>query len=446
MNTTTPEWSTGAAPRTTADGMWARALRAIPGGVNSATRFIGPPYAWSHAAGAYIYDADGRRYIDYHAAFGATLLGHADERVTTAVTEAIREHDLIGLGVTELEIQCAELLNETIPSAEQTILTMSGSESTFQAVRLARGATGRDLIIKFQGCFHGWHDSVARNVISTVDSAYGMDPISSGILPPALEATLIAEFNDLSSVEHLFADHPDRIAAIILEPIPHNVGCILPDQEFLEGLRQMCTKHGSVLIFDEVITGFRHAPGGYQQLCGVTPDLTTFGKAMGNGHPVAGMSGSQSLMSQFSSAGGPVLLAGTFNGGAVSTAAAIATVTAVNDPGFHSRLFAKGDRMRSGLAGIVEKLGITAHVTGFGSVFILYFCDGPVRGYRDLLDHNDLAYAEFHRRMTGRGFAMLPMSLKRNHISDAHTDEHIDLTIEAAEIVIGELVMEGIAT
>jgi len=423
--------------------LWNRAQNAIPGGVNSATRRIGRPFVVDKAQGAYVHDADGRRYIDYHAAFGATLLGHADPVVTEAVSDAISAHDLVGMGVSTLEIECAELINDTIPSAEKTILTMSGTESTFQSIRLARGVTGRDLIVKFQGCFHGWHDAVSRNVISSPQLAYRMDPTSSGILMPNLEATLIAEFNDLDSVKELFAKHRDEIAAVILEPIPHNVGALLPDQSFLEGLRELTREEGAVLIFDEVITGFRHAPGGYQEICGVTPDLTTYGKAMGNGFPVAGMSGRADLMDQFSSAGGSVMLAGTFNGGPASTAAAIATIRHVRETDYHERVFALGDRLRSGLKRITEKHGITAYLTGYGSVVICYFLDRQPKGYRDLLDHNDKAYAEFHRRMIDHDILMLPLSLKRNHVSGAHTEQEIDQTLDAADIVLGEMANEG---
>lgn len=427
-----------------AEKLWERALAAIPGGVNSATRRIDEPFVVDRAVGAYVHTADGRKFIDYHAAFGATLLGHAHPAVAEAVSEVIKDHDLVGIGVSEQEIECAELVNSMIPSAEKTILTMSGTESTFQAIRLARGVTGRDLIIKFQGCFHGWHDAVARNVISTPERAYGLDPLSSGILQPALDATLIAEFNDLQSVKDLFATHKDQIAAVILEPIPHNVGTLLPERAFLEGLRELTREQGAILIFDEVITGFRHAPGGYQQICGVTPDLTTYGKAMGNGFPVAGMSGRADLMDQFSSSKGNVLLAGTFNGGPASTAAAIATLTHIRDTDFHERVYRLGDRMRDGLKKITSELGITAHVTGQGSVFVCYFMDGPVRGYRDLMRNNDKAYAEFHRRLRGHGILMLPMALKRNHISGAHTENDIDITLNAAEIVLKDMQNEGL--
>ncbi|MDF5756394.1 aspartate aminotransferase family protein [Spongiactinospora sp. TRM90649] len=423
----------------------AAARNVIPGGVNSATRLVGPPYAITATAGAYVTDADGKRYLDYHAAFGAILLGHAAPEVDDAVRAAIGGLDLVGWGVTEPEIELARLVAETIPSAEQMISAMSGSEATAQAIRLSRAVTGRPLIVKFQGGFHGWHDAVARNVISAPDRAYGSDPLSRGILPEALDATLIAEFNDLDSIRALYEAHPDRIAAVIMEPIPHNVGALVPTQEFVEGLRALTTEQGSLLIFDEVITGFRHALGGYQQVCGVMPDLTTFGKSMGNGYPIAGLAGPRRLMEHFSSAGGDVLLAGTFNGNPVSSAAAIATIRYLRDhPDFYRRTHALGDRLRAGLTAICAELGIEATAAGFGGVFALYFTASPIRGYRDLMRNNDAAYVAFHRRMTDRGFLMLPLSLKRNHISAAHSEDDIDRTLEAARDALRSIRDDGL--
>lgn len=429
----------------TAPSLEAQAELLIPGGVNSATRRIGAPGAFRSASGATVTDGRGRSYVDYHAAFGAILLGHRDERVNAAVRDAMHEMDLVGLGTTELEVECARRVVESIPSVEMTISTMSGTESVFQALRLARGVTGRSDIIKFQGCFHGSYDAVARNVASSAERAYGMDPLSAGILDDALEHTHIAEFNDLASVERIFTAHPERIAAVILEPVPHNVGALLPRQDFLEGLRRLTTQYGALLIFDEVITGFRHALGGYQEVSGIHPDLTTFGKAMGNGYPVAGLGGRADIMSQFSSAGGPVLLAGTFNGNATSMAAAIATMTVLADPAvdFYRHVRRLGDRMRDGLRRITMEHSIPAHVSGIGSVFVTYFLEGEVSGYRDLLRNNDAAYEMFHRRMIDEGILMYPMSLKRNHISLAHTDADIDKTLECADRVLGQMAREG---
>jgi glutamate-1-semialdehyde 2,1-aminomutase len=365
--------------------------------------------------------------------------------VDDAVRRAVGGIDLVGWGVTEPEIELARLVVETIPSAEQMISAMSGSEAVAQAVRLARAVTDRPLILKFQGGFHGWQDAVARNVISTPERAYGRDPLSRGILDDAIDSTVIAEFNDLDSVRELYERYPERIAAVILEPIPHNVGALVPETEFLQGLRTITAEQGSLLIFDEVITGFRHALGGYQQICGIRPDLTTFGKAMGNGYPIAGLAGPRALMERFSSAGGDVLLAGTFNGNAVSSAAGIATITYLRDhPDFYERTHALGDRMRTGLGAIVSELGIPAVPAGFGGVFALYFTEGPIRGYRDLLRDHDEAYVAFHRRMTDRGFLMLPLALKRNHISAAHTEEDVDRTLEAAREVLRSVRDDGL--
>ncbi|MAP63496.1 MAG: aspartate aminotransferase family protein [Microbacterium sp.] len=431
---------------TATEDLLTQARTFIPGGVNSATRSIGSPTGFRSAKGSRLVDFDGREYVDYHAAFGAILLGHSDDRVNEAVTRSLGNLDLVGLGVTELEIEVARLTAELIPSVEMSITTMSGTEATMQAVRLSRAVTGRKYLLKFQGCFHGWHDAVARNVASSAEKAYTRDPLSAGILDDALDSTLVAEFNDLDSVKALFAAYPDQIAAVILEPVPHNVGALLPDQAFLEGLRELTTAEGSLLIFDEVITGFRHAPGGYQELCGITPDLTSYGKAMGNGFPVAGMGGRADLMSRFSSAGGDVVLAGTFNGNPVSMAAAIETMNVITDPdvGFHAHTARLGQRMRDGLAEITERRGITATVTGLGSVFICYFMDGEIKGYRDLLRNNDTAYATFHRRMTDAGFVMYPMTLKRNHVSGAHTDDDIDRTLEAADTVLAGMQRDGL--
>jgi len=423
----------------------AAAARVIPGGVNSSTRYIGEPYAFASADGAYITDLDGRSYLDYHAAFGAILLGHSSPVIDGAIRGVLDGGlDLAGLGVTSLEVELAERVVDVLPSAEMMIATMSGSEATFQAVRLSRAATGRPLLVKFQGGFHGWHDAVARNVLSTPEKAYGRDPLSAGIPEPVLDATLIAEFNDLDSVMDLFTRYPDQIAAVILEPIPHNVGALLPSQEFVEGLRRLTTEHGAILIFDEVITGFRHALGGYQQVCGVTPDLTTFGKGMANGIPIGGLAGKAELMERFNGRTGNVLLAGTFNGNPIGCAAAIATIDHLqSNPDFYDRTHKLGQRMRDGLQDIADDLGIRASATGFGGVFCLYFLDKPVLGYRDLLRNDNAAYITFHRRMTEAGHLMLPLSLKRNHISGAHTEQHIDATLDAAHSVLAGMRADG---
>lgn len=425
------------------ESLAAAAERVIPGGVNSTTRYIGRPYAFGTGDGAYLTDLDGHRYLDYHAAFGAMLLGHNFGEVDDAVRATIGGPVLSGLGVSELEVALAEKVTALIPSADSMLLTMSGSEATAQAIRLARAATGRKLIIKFQGGFHGWHDAVARNVISPADRAYDLDPLSQGILASALEATLIAEFNDLDSVQRLYDEHPGQIAGIILEPIPHNVGALVPTQEFVAGLRRLTTDTGSVLIFDEVITGFRHDLGGYQQILQITPDLTTFGKGMANGYPIGGVAGSQALMEHFRR-GGDVLVAGTFNGNPVGCAAALATIDYLErHPDFYTRTRALGERLRSGLQKIATELGLPARAAGYGGVFALYFTADRPAGYRDLLDNDNDAYLQFHRRMTDRGFLMLPLALKRNHVSGSHTADDVEQTLAAAEQVLAGIAAES---
>ncbi len=420
------------------------ARRVIPGGVNSETRFVGAPYAFVGAEGAHLVDADGARYLDYHAAFGAILLGHNAPVVNNAVRAALTGVDLTGVGVSPAEVEFARLVCDAIPGVELVTSSMSGSEAVAYALRLARARTGRPFVVKFQGCFHGWHDAVARNVISTPEKAYGFDPISAGIPDAALGSTLIAEFNDLESVRALFDAHPDQIGAVILEPVPHNIGAVVPTQEFVTGLRQLTRDQGSLLIFDEIITGFRHALGGYQSVCGVAPDLTTFGKGVANGLPLAGVAGPRSLMEGFRSAGGQVALMGTFNGHPLSTAAGIATLTYLRDhPEFYQHTHALGERMRAGLREVVDELGFAGQVRGLGSVFVLYFLDGPVHGYRDLLRNDHAAYTTFHRRMSDAGFFMLPMSLKRNHICGAHTADDVDRTLDAARDVLKQMRHEG---
>ncbi|GAA0913100.1 aspartate aminotransferase family protein [Nonomuraea longicatena] len=413
-----------------------RARRVIPGGVNSGQRSVPglTDLVIAHAEGARIRDADGREYVDYHAAFGPPLLGHNDPDVAEAVAAAGRSLDLAGVGVTQGEIELAETLAELVPGIEKSLLTSTGSEATFHALRVARAATGRRLVVKFQGCYHGWHDSVSLNVISAPDRVGARDPISTGILPEVLEATLVLPFNSAEAVRRAFAEHGADIAAAIVEPVPHNVGCLLPEPEFLRTLREECTKAGSVLVFDEVITGFRHALGGWQQISGVTPDLTTLGKAIANGYPVGALGGRADLMDLFSSRpGGPAFFAGTYNGHPAVVAAALATVRKLRAEPVHEHVFALGARIREGLTAIFDGLGVPAVVAGYGSVFVAYFMTGPARTYTDLLRNDAEMFIGYRRRLLGHGVFELPLNLKRSHVSYAHTGADVDHLLEAAE-------------
>lgn len=412
-----------------------RARQVIPGGVNSGQRSIPglTDLVITHAAGARFRDSQGREYVDYHAAFGPPLLGHNDPDVGAAVAEAGRTVDLCGVGVTAGEVELAETLAELVPSVEKVLLTSTGSEATFHALRVARAATGRRLVVKFQGCYHGWHDAVSLNVISSPEKVGTHDPISTGILPEVLQATLVLPFNDAEAVRRAFAEHGDDIAAVILEPVPHNVGCLLPEQEFLRTLRAECTRAGSVLIFDEVITGFRHHLGGWQAISGVTPDLTTMGKAIANGYPVGALGGRADLMDLFSSRpGGPAFFAGTYNGHPAVVAAALATLRKLREEPVHEHVFRLGERIRTGLAEVFASLDIPALVSGYGSVFVGYFMTGPARTYDDLLRNDANMFIGYRRRLLEHGIFELPLNLKRSHVSYAHTDADVDHLLEAA--------------
>jgi len=429
------------------DSLPARALRVIPGGVNSGQRRIPglTDLVITNTQGANFTDSEGRVFTDYHSAFGPPLLGHNDPDVQRAVAEAASRLDLTGVAVTEGEVTLAETLVELVPSVEKALLTSTGSEATFHALRVSRAVTGRRLVVKFQGCYHGWHDSVSLNVISTPEAVGAHDPISTGILPEVLEATLVLPFNDPAAVRAAFAEHGKDIAGVILEPIPHNVGCLIPDAEFLTTLREQCTAYGSVLIFDEVITGFRHDLGGYQKIAGVTPDLTTFGKAIANGAPVGALGGRADLMDQFSTRpGAPAFFAGTYNGHPWVVAAALETLRKLREEPVHEHVFRLGERVRTELGAMYERIGVPAVVTGYGSVFVTYFMDGGApKTYDDLLANDAGLFIGYRRRLLEHGVFELPLNLKRSHISYAHTDEDIDRLVAATEIAVLDAVKDG---
>ncbi len=418
-----------------------RATRVIPGGVNSGQRRVEglEQLVIAATSGATFTDGDGKVYTDYHAAFGPPLLGHNDPDVDAAVARTAESVGLMGVGVTQVEVELAEQLVELVPSLEQVLLTETGSEATFHAIRVSRAATGRRHVIKFQGCYHGWHDSVAMNVISPAERVGGKDPMSQGIFPEVLDATIVCRFNDADDVERALEEHD--VAAIILEPIPHNIGCVLPKPGFLERLRELATKHGTVLIFDEVITGFRHGLGGYQAIAGVLPDLTTLGKAMGNGWPISALGGRSELMEMFSTTPGrPALFAGTFNGHPPTAAAALATIRKLCAEPVHEHVFRLGERAREGLRELYERLGVAAVVAGFGSVFVTYFLEGPVESYDDLLRNDIGLFVGYRRKQMEHGIFELPLNLKRSHFSYAHTDEDVDRLLEATEASVSAVI------
>jgi glutamate-1-semialdehyde 2,1-aminomutase len=425
---------TVAAHPTASQRLLAEAAEYIPGGVNTCRRQSTQGLCFERGEGAYLWDLDGRRYVDYHAAYGAILLGHSHPAVTERVSNAIRDTVLFGAGVTRAEVELARRIVEHVPSADQVVVCNSGSEATYHAIRLARGVTGREKIVKFQGCYDGFHDYVLRNVLSAPDRVGQRDPHSKGMLEAAIDATLVCRFNDLDDVQSTFAGHPDEIAAIIVEPIAHNSPGLLPRPGFLEGLRALCDREGALLIFDEVITGFRHHVGGYQAIAGVLPDVTTLGKAIANGFPLAAIAGRREVMVRFTThPRGDVHFGGTYNGNAAAVEAGIATIDQLADGTVHERVFALGQRMRDGLRKIADEAGIAAVVGGYGSLFVLCFMEGPLETYDDVLRNDTDLFMRYRRELVARGVFEMPESLGRSHISASHTEDDVDRSLAAAE-------------
>jgi glutamate-1-semialdehyde 2,1-aminomutase len=404
-----------------------RARRSIPGGINTAKRRVKPAICVRSGSGGRIETVDGRELIDYHAAYGAVLLGHAYPPIVQSVAEATQRGVLFGLGVTEPEVALAERIVRHVPSAEEVLLCGSGSEATMHAIRLARAVTGRPKIIKFRGAYHGFHDYVARDYLGT-------GAFSAGVLDAAIENTLVCAYNDLSTVEAAFQREPAGVAAVIVEPIAHNAGSIAPADGFLAGLRALCDREDALLIFDEVITGFRHHLGGYQAIAGVTPDLTTLAKALGNGFPIAAVAGRRDHMERFSTGDrGDVWFAGTCNGNVPGVAAALAGIAVLEQEDVHGHLFRLGERLRRGLAEVAARASVPATVNGFGSVFCLCFLADPVARYEDVLRNDVALLVAYRRELAKRGVFEMPENLGRSHVMYSHTDADVDHTLEAAE-------------
>lgn len=400
------------------------ASKVIPGGVNSGRRNTASKLCVDRAQGAYFHDIDGRRYIDYHAAYGPIVLGHCFPAVIEAVQRTIEKADLFGLGVTQAEYELATKICSLVPSVEQVLLCNSGTEATYSAIRVARAATGRQKTIRFEGTYHGYHDAVLRTV---------------GGLRQAQESSVVCTFNDLQSVEEAIAANPDQIAAIIVEPIIHNApGASIPPQPgFLPGLREVCTREDIVLIFDEIITGFRHGLGGYQKICGVTPDVTTMGKAMANGFTIAALGGRREIMELFNThPKGSVFYGGTYNGSPAGVAAALATINVMETEPVHEHLFGLGQRMRAGLNEVAANAGVAAQAGGFGSLFGLSFIDGEVRDHRDVARNNTELFLAYRRQMVRRGHFEVPENVGRSHISYSHTTADIDQSLETAAVAL----------
>ncbi len=406
----------------------------IPGGTASSARWVKEPLVIERTSGAILSDVDGRDLVDFNSAFGAILTGHCDPRQEERVRELSAGLDMAGIGSTRLEGELAERLVDAIPCAEMVGFCCSGTEATFHALRVARASTGRRCVVKFQGAYHGWHDYLATNYLSAADNIGKADPLSAGTLPEAAEATIVLPFNDVEALESLLGERGHEIAAIIIEPIMHNIGSLKAEPEFLQALRRLTERDGIVLIFDEIITGIRHGLGGYQAICGVTPDLATFGKALGNGYPISIVTGKTELMQRFrpGSLGGDVLLGGTFNGHPIAVAAAMATMERMEEAESYPRLYALGDQLAEGLADAARAADVTMQVAHFGSIVSPLFMAGQARSYEDMLGydaHMDLA---LRQGLLKRGYACTATPLRRFALNLAHEESHITGFCEAA--------------
>lgn len=414
------------------ESLFQRAQQVIPGGVNSpvrAFRAVGgtPPFI-RRGAGARLWDEDGREYLDFVGSWGPMILGHGHPAVLAAVEEALRDGLSFG-APTRREVLAAETICGMVPGLEQIRMVNSGTEAVMSALRLARGASGRSRIIKFAGCYHGHSDSMLVKAGSGALTAGSPD--SLGVPPEAAKDTLVAEYNDLSSAEALFARFPGEIACVIVEPAAANMGLIPPEPGFLQGLRELCSSHGALLIFDEVITGFRLAPGGAQEYYGVEADLVTYGKIIGGGMPVGAYGGRRELMEQVAPCGG-VYQAGTLSGNPIAMAAGLAQLSLL-EPALYQRLEELGRRLEEGLLEIVRRrsLGVTIHRAG--SLACVFFREGPVRSYRDALGSDVKAFAGWFRRMLEQGIYLAPSQFEAIFLSGAHSEKDVDRFLEAAD-------------
>ncbi|HJS41947.1 MAG TPA: glutamate-1-semialdehyde 2,1-aminomutase [Gemmatimonadales bacterium] len=415
-----------------------RAKRVLPGGVNSPVRAFravgGAPFFVARGRGSRLTDVDGREYLDYVCSWGALILGHAHPAVLAAVTTAAERGWTYGAPC-EAEVELAEEVRRRMPSLEMMRFVNSGTEATMAAVRLARAATGRELIIKFDGCYHGHADSFLVKAGSGV-ATLGL-PDSPGVPAGLARLTLTAPFNDAGTVADLFRKHADQIAAIIVEPYVGNAGFIAPEPDFHAALRSLCDRHGALLIFDEVMTGFRVAAGGAQQRLAVRPDITTLGKIVGGGFPVGVYGGRVDLMKRVAPEG-PVYQAGTLSGNPVAMAAGLATLRETAQPGFYEELEGRTNRLGAGLAAVAAGHGVPLTVSHAGSMWGLFFTAGPVHSYDDARQTDTALFARWHKAALARGVFLAPSSFEAGFVSSAHSDADIDFTIRELDAALGE--------
>jgi len=416
----------------TSETLFEEAQRYIPGGVNSPVRAFravgGTPRFIAQAAGSKVYDVDGRDYIDYVASWGPMILGHAHPQVVQAVQRAAERGTSYG-APTEAEVILARMLCEAFPSIELVRLVSSGTEAAMSAMRVARGFTKRDLIVKFDGCYHGHTDGLLVQAGSGA-TTFGI-PNSGGVPTSYTQQTLSLPFNNLAAVREAFERYRGCIAAMVLEPVPGNMGVVLPAPGFLQGLRELTAQDGTLLVFDEVITGFRVQYGGAQHLYGVIPDLTILGKIIGGGLPVGAFGGRRDIMEQIAPLG-PVYQAGTLSGNPLAVTAGIETLRLLRDPGLYERLEAKARQLCDGVQDAAERAGVPVYATRIGSMFCTFFSDHPVTDYASASTSDTARFRRYFHALLDAGVYVAPSQFEAGFISTVHTDDDIERTIEAS--------------
>jgi glutamate-1-semialdehyde 2,1-aminomutase len=414
-----------------AESLFDRALARIPGGVSSPVRAFGAvggePFFVARGEGAYLVDTDGRRYVDYVQSWGASILGHAHPKVVEAVQRAAADGTSYG-APTAREVELAEVICARVPSVERVRLVSSGTEAAMTAVRLTRGATGRDKIVKFAGCYHGHLDSLLVAAGSGV-ATFGL-PGSAGVTAGAVADTVVVPYNDAVAVDEVFARLGDEVAAVLVEPVAANMGVVAADADFVAALRRRCDEHGALLVFDEVITGFRVGPDGAQGVYGVTPDLSLFGKVVGGGLPLAAVGGRADLMDELAPVG-PVYQAGTLSGNPLATAAGLAALSLL-DADAYSRLEGIATRLGDGLIAVFDAAGVAAQVPRAHTLVGLFFADRPVRDYDGAQAANHKAYASLFHGLLDRGVYVAPSGYEAMFPSLAHGDTELDTTLAVA--------------